>query len=141
LFSCSIAELTLGFAQVFDVYQGSNTTYLNNQLFLHYLPFTNLSQLLSEASLASVLISTQSSPIAPLDQLSNTLVSPLFYGLQSSIMSDINGQSMLNGVRVRSNLPGAWTLQCGVDGVMMNTPVYSYIVLVFFLFFRFASPA
>jgi hypothetical protein len=29
-------------------------------------------------------------------------------------------------VRVHKNLPGAWTLQCGVDGVMMDSPVQLY---------------
>ena len=132
-----IAQLTHGFSQVFDAYQGSNVTYLSNQLFNHYSAFPHLSQLLSEGTLASVLISTQSSPVAPLDLLSNTLVSPLFYGLQSSITSDIHGRSVLKGVRVQSNLPGNWTLQCGVDGVMMSAPVFSYFFLVFFCFLSF----
>lgn len=131
-FRHSISALTHGFDQVFDVHQGSNVTYLTNQLFLHYTPFPDLSQLKSQETLASVLISTQSSPVAPLDTLSNTLVSPLFYGLQSSIASDIHGRSVLNDVRVQRNLPGAWTLQCGVDGVMMKTPVFSYVFLALF---------
>jgi hypothetical protein len=132
LFRYPIPGLTHGFVQVFDVHQGSNMTYLTNQLFLHYTPFPHLSQLKSQETLASVLVSTQSSPVAPLDTLSNTLVSPLFYGLQSSIASDIHGRSVLNDVRVQRNLPGAWTLQCGVDGVMMNAPVFPNVFLVLF---------
>ncbi len=50
-------------------------------------------------------------------------MSPLFYGLLSNRVSNAMGLAVLSGVRVRKNLPGAWTLQCGVDGVMMDTPV------------------
>ena len=60
----------------------------------------------------------------PLDTLTNTLVSPFFYGLQSTSVSDSQGHAVLTGVHIRQNLPGSWTLQCGVDGVMMETPVF-----------------
>jgi hypothetical protein len=62
-------------------------------------------------------------PVPPLDTLTNTLVSPLFYGLQSTSVSDMQGHAALSAVRVLPNLPGPWTLQCGVDGVMMESPV------------------
>jgi hypothetical protein len=111
------------FAQVFDLNQALNSTYLQSQLFHHYSSLPQLSQLLSDASLAIVLNSTHSSLVRPLDTLTNTLVSPLFYGLQSLSVSDAQGRVTLAGVRVLQNLPGAWTLQCGVDGSMMDTPV------------------
>ena len=103
--------------------QSLNVSYLAAQLFLHFFPSTSLSQLLSEGALATVLNSTSSSPVPPLDTLTNTLVSPLFYGLQSNSVSNAQGLAALTGVRVGKNLPGAWSLQCGVDGVMMDTPV------------------
>ncbi len=59
----------------------------------------------------------------PPDTITNNFVSPLFYGLQSTSVSGPQGRVSLTGVRVHKHLPGAWTLQCGVDGVMMDSPV------------------
>jgi hypothetical protein len=115
--------------QVFDLNQALNSTHLQSQLFHHYSSM-QLSQLLSEGSLAAVLTSTHSSPAQPLDMLTNTLVSPMFYGLQSRSVSDVQGRVTLTGVSVLQNLPGAWTLQCGVDGIMMDTPVIAFFLLV-----------
>ena len=109
--------------QVFDIYQSLNVSYLAAQLFVQYTPIPSLAQLLSEGTLATVLNSTSSTPEPPLDTLTNTLVSPLFYGLQSTSVSNAQGLAALTGVLIGKNLPGAWTLQCGVDGVMMDTPV------------------
>lgn len=60
----------------------------------------------------------------PPDTVTNNLVSSLFMGLQSTSVSGTQGLVSLKGVRVDKNLPGAWTLQCGVDGVMMDSPVF-----------------
>ena len=126
LFTCSNVNLTiLCVPQVFDINQSLNISYLKAQLFVAYTPLPSLSQLLTEGTLATVLNSTSSTPVPPLDTLTNTLVSPLFYGLLSTSVSNAQGLAALTGVRVGKNLPGAWTLQCGVDGVMMNTPVCS----------------
>lgn len=101
------------------------------QLFEHFTPIPSLSQLISEGTFATVLNSTHSSPVRPLDTLTNSLVSPFFYGLQSTSVSDSQGRAVLSGVRIRQNLPGAWTLQCGVDGVMMETPVNHQSVFLY----------
>ncbi len=37
---------------------------------------------------------------------------------------------MLTGVHIRQNLPGSWSLQCGVDGVMMEPPVFVNLFFV-----------
>ncbi len=92
------------------------------QLFPLY--FAGLSQLTPQETFASVL--NASSPfesIPPLDPLSNTLVSPLFYGIRSAAASDAQGRVALSGVGVGMNLPGEWTLQCAVDGVMAPNTV------------------
>ena len=126
LFSCcNVNLILLCLPQVFDINQSLNISYVSAQLFLLYTPEPSLSQLLTEGTLATVLNSTSSTPVPPLDTLTNTLVSPLFYGLLSTSVSNAQGLAALTGVRVGKNLPGAWTLQCGVDGVMMNTPVCS----------------
>lgn len=126
----SYLKLTEFIEQVFDGNQGSNATYALNQHFLHYTPLPSLSQLISEGSFATVLNSTHSLPVQPLDTLTNTLVSPFFYGLQSTSVSDSQGRAVLTGVHIRQNLPGSWALQCGVDGVMMDTPVFVNLFFV-----------
>ena len=107
--------------QVFDLLQGSNITYLDSQ-FLQLLN-GGLSQLTSEKTTASVLDDSSFIRVPPLDLLTNSLVSPLFTGIQSTGVSDRDGRVVLSGVRVRQNLPGTWKLQCGVDGVMMESAV------------------
>jgi hypothetical protein len=84
---------------------------------------TGLAQLTIEPVLAKVLNSSSFKLVKPLDALSNSLVSPLFYGIQSTVLSNQQGLVTLSGVHVNQNLPGKWTLQCGVDGAMMETPV------------------
>jgi hypothetical protein len=111
---------------VFDLHQAANGTYLFGQHFHHFGPLPGLSQLLSEETLARVLNASDSFPMPPLDTVTNNLVSPLFMGLQSTSVSGTQGLVSLKGVRLDKNLPGPWTLQCGVDGVMMDSPVFSY---------------
>ncbi len=107
--------------QVFDLHQGSSVTYLESQ----FLRVANggLSQLTSEITTASVLDDSRFIRVLPLDLLTNSLVSPFFSGIQSTGVSDRDGRLVLSGVRVRQNLPGTWKLQCGVDGVMMESAV------------------
>jgi hypothetical protein len=119
--------------QVFDIMQSINISYAIQQLFDSYAAVPRLSQLLSEQTLATVLSSSSSTPVPPLDTLTNTLVSPLFYGLKSTSVSNAQGLAALTGVRVAKNLPGAWMLQCGVDGVMMDTPVHAIYTLLLHL--------
>ncbi len=64
--------------------------------------------------------------VPPLDLMTNSLVSPLFFGIQSTGVSDREGRVMLSGVRVRQNVPGTWKLQCGADGVMMQSAVRAH---------------
>jgi len=111
------------FVQVFDLYQGSYEKYLESQLLLLNEKSSGLAQLTIEPTLAQVLNASSFNLVKPLDALTNSLVSPLFYGIQSISASNQQGHVTLAGVRVRENLPGNWTLQCGVDGVMMETPV------------------
>ncbi len=108
-------------SQTFDLHQGSNATYLQAQLFRLF--FAGLSQLTPQETFADVLNATNFVRIQPIDSLTNSLVSPLFYGIQSTGVSDAQGRVTLSGVRVARNLPGSWTLQCGVDGVMMQNSV------------------
>ena len=107
--------------QVFDLHQGSDVTYLESQLVRGING--GLSQLTSEISTASVLDDSSFIRVPPLDLMTNSLVSPFFFGIQSTGVSDREGRVVLSGVRVRQNLPGAWKLQCGADGVMMQSAV------------------
>jgi hypothetical protein len=107
--------------QVFDLHQGSDVTYLESLLLRGIAG--GLSQLTSEISIASVLDDSSFIRVPPLDLMTNSLVSPFFFGIQSTSVSDREGRVVLSGVRVRQNLPGAWKLQCGADGVMMQSPV------------------
>jgi hypothetical protein len=113
------------------LYQGSNEKYLESQLLLLNEMNSGLSQLTTEPSLAKVLNASSFKPVKPLDALTNSLVSPLFYGIQSSATSNEQGRVTISGVHVTNNLPGKWTLQCGVDGVMMETPVGNCFILLF----------
>ena len=107
--------------QVFDLHQGSDVTYLESLLLRGISG--GLSQLTSEISTASVLDDSSFIRVPPLDLMTNSLVSPFFFGIQSTGVSDREGRVVLSGVRVRQNLPGAWKLQCGADGVMMQSAV------------------
>ena len=107
--------------QVFDLHQGSDVTYLESLLLRGITG--GLSQLTSEISIASVLDDSSFIRVPPLDLMTNSLVSPFFFGIQSTSVSDREGRVVLSGVRVRQNLPGTWKLQCGVDGVMMESAV------------------
>ena len=107
--------------QVFDLHQGSDITYLESLLLRGISG--GLSQLTSEISIASVLDDSSFIRVPPLDLMTNSLVSPFFSGIQSTGVSDREGRVVLSGVRVRQNLPGAWKLQCGADGVMMQSAV------------------
>jgi hypothetical protein len=107
--------------QVFDVLQSSNVSYLDSQFLL--LLNGGLSQLTSGKTTASVLDDSRFIRVPPMDLLTNSLVSPFFFGIQSTGVSDRDGRVVLSGVRVRQNLPGTWKLQCGVDGVMMENAV------------------
>ncbi len=107
--------------QVFDLHQGSDVTYLESLLLRGITG--GLSQLTSEIYIASVLDDSSFIRVPPLDLMTNSLVSPFFFGIQSTSVSDREGRVVLSGVRVRQNLPGAWKLQCGADGVMAQSAV------------------